>query len=89
MLASGFSWTEGPLWSTSERALYFTDTVAANIYRWSEAGGVALHVSQAGGFDGANVSPSDYARLAEPGSNGMACDVTDPVPPRAAQSLEP
>lgn len=75
VVASGFKWTEGPVWVEDEAALYFTDTIAAIIYRLKD-GVVAPHVLDAGGYDGSNCD--NYADLAEPGSNGMALDTANP-----------
>ena len=76
MLSSGYIWTEGPVWLAAEKALYFTDVPAATIFRWSEADGVTAHVRDAGGWDGSNIE--DIETLAEPGSNGMHIDPSDP-----------
>lgn len=64
----------GPLWVEEDDALYFTDTIAATIYKLpGSAGSVAEpFLLDAGGFDGTNVC--SYDTLAEPGSNGMALD---------------
>lgn len=70
IMASGFRWTEGPCWVESERALFFSDTIDARIYKWSEADGkVAPLFEVSGGYDGENVEA--YDTLFEPGSNGM------------------
>ena len=76
VLSSGYIWTEGPVWLAAEKALYFTDVPAATIFRWSEADGVTAHVRDAGGWDGSNIE--DIETLAEPGSNGMHIDPSDP-----------
>jgi sugar lactone lactonase YvrE len=39
VVAGGFVFTEGPVWFTPERALYFTDIPADTIYKWEEDGG--------------------------------------------------
>lgn len=70
VVASGFRWTEGPVWVQATRSLYFSDTIDARIYRWREAGGVQIVASESGGYDGGNVD--GYDELFEPGSNGMA-----------------
>jgi len=71
LVASGFRWTEGPTWVETQRALLFSDTIDARIYKWTEAdGSVAPLVEVSGGYDGKNVE--DYDKRFEPGSNGMA-----------------
>jgi gluconolactonase len=75
LIASGFAWTEGPVWVPADAALYFSDVPSAKIYRWTEAHGVQLHVTESGGpcEDISNVGD-----LAEPGSNGMTLDPSSP-----------
>ncbi|MBX7233581.1 MAG: SMP-30/gluconolactonase/LRE family protein [Caldilineales bacterium] len=41
-LATGFGFTEGPIWHAGERHLTFSDIPGDAMYRWSEAEGVAL-----------------------------------------------
>jgi gluconolactonase len=69
VLASGFTWTEGPVWVNDEAGGYllFSDIPRNSIYRWSEGRGVSLFMN-----------PSGYTGVAyyglEPGSNGLALD---------------
>ena len=41
-LGTGFQFTEGPVWSSAERCLYFSDIPGDARWRWSEAGGMEL-----------------------------------------------
>ena len=41
-LGDGFRFTEGPIWHPKARHLTFSDIPANRLFRWSEAGGVAL-----------------------------------------------
>ena len=41
-IASGFVFTEGPLWHPRERHLTFSDVRGDAMYRWSESGGTAV-----------------------------------------------
>ena len=43
VLASGFAFTEGPIWHPYERHLTFSDIVGNRQYRWSQAGGLSVH----------------------------------------------
>eukprot|EP00927_Polykrikos_kofoidii_P079123 TRINITY_DN75916_c0_g1_i1.p1 TRINITY_DN75916_c0_g1~~TRINITY_DN75916_c0_g1_i1.p1 ORF type:complete len:407 (-),score=48.45 TRINITY_DN75916_c0_g1_i1:129-1349(-) len=70
VLASGFRWTEGPTWLADQKALLFSDTIDARIYRWQDGRGVAILSTESGGYDGSNVQ--GFSDLFEPGSNGMA-----------------
>ncbi len=40
-VATGFTFTEGPIWNAEEQALYFSDMPGDVRRRWSEADGVA------------------------------------------------
>ena len=51
-VASGFVFTEGPVWSSRDRALTFSDIPADTMYRWSEAGGVVLFRRPSDGANG-------------------------------------
>ena len=69
VLASGFTWTEGPVWVEDDRGghLLFSDIPRNSIFRWSEKGGTELFMSPSG-YTGAT-----YYGL-EPGSNGLTLD---------------
>ena len=49
VLASGFTWTEGPVWVEDDRGghLLFSDIPRNSIFRWSEKGGTELFMSPA------------------------------------------
>src|SRR5688572_17838322 len=36
VLATGYGWTEGPLWVESEQTLLFSDVPANTVYAWRE-----------------------------------------------------
>lgn len=69
VLASGFTWTEGPVWVAEDQGGYllFSDIPRNSIFRWTEGRGVELFMR-----------PSGYTGVAyyglEPGSNGLAID---------------
>jgi gluconolactonase len=65
-LAEGFQFTEGPVWV--DGSLLFSDPNANRIYRWSEAGGLAVYREHSG-YEG-----TDTADYKQPGSNGLAVD---------------
>ena len=71
-LATGFLFTEGPVWvpgsETSPGYLLFSDPNANAIYRWSQDGQVTVFKTKSGyaGFD-----IGDYS---QPGSNGLTLD---------------
>ena len=69
VLASGFTWTEGPVWVEDDRGghLLFSDIPRNSIFRWSEKGGTVLFMSPSGD------TGATYYGL-EPGSNGLTLD---------------
>ena len=67
VLASGFEWAEGPVWSKREKALLFSDVVMNQVMIWREGKGVSVYLKPSG-FTG--ILP--YSK--EPGSNGLTFD---------------
>lgn len=67
VLASGFDWSEGPLWIKDGGYLLFSDVPKNVIYKWDEQHGLSEFLR-----------PSGYTGLGyysdEPGSNGLALD---------------
>ncbi len=47
-LASGFVWSEGPVWDDATESVIFTDFTPEKIYRWSEHGGLSVFREQSG-----------------------------------------
>ena len=66
-LASGFIFTEGPVWHP-DGYLLFSDPNANTIYRWTPDGQVSVHRTKSG-YTGV-----DIAEYGQPGSNGLALD---------------
>jgi gluconolactonase len=72
VLASGFEWSEGPLWvpendNPNGGYLLFSDIPNNAVMRWDEGKGVSLFLKPSG-YTGV----SDYGK--EPGSNGLLLD---------------
>jgi gluconolactonase len=67
-LATGFQFTEGPVWVPSERSLLFSDPNDNTIYRWSEDTGVSIFRVKSG------YAGSDIGDYRQPGSNGLTLD---------------
>lgn len=67
VLASGFRWSEGPVWIREEGCLLFSDIPNNSIFRWKEGEGLSLFMKPSG-YTGV----VDYAP--EPGSNGLTLD---------------
>lgn len=67
VLASGFDWSEGPVWDKEHKRLLFSDVPANTIFQWTEKDGISVYMNPSG-FTG----PDGYGR--EPGSNGLAFD---------------
>ena len=66
-VASGFVFTEGPVWS-GDGSLLFSSPNTNAIYRWHPSGRVTVFRSKSG-YTGA-----DIGRFAQPGSNGLTFD---------------
>jgi gluconolactonase len=48
VLASGFDWSEGPVWRASGRYLLFSDIPRNTIYRWKDGEGLSVFLRPAG-----------------------------------------
>jgi gluconolactonase len=67
VLASGFLWSEGPVWLGGESALLFSDIPQNRVMRWHATEGLSVFLEPAG-FTG----PGAYGK--ERGSNGLTLD---------------
>ncbi len=69
VIASGFDWSEGPVWvpEGTDGYLLFSDIPRNSVMRWDRGRGISLFLKPAG-FTG----QVDYGR--EPGSNGLYLD---------------
>lgn len=70
LLASGFEWSEGPLWiqENGRGYLLFSDIPRNAVMKWEESAGITLFMKPSG-YTGV----TDYGR--EPGSNGLTLDL--------------
>lgn len=66
-LASGFDWSEGPVWIRSGGYLVFSDVPSNTVYRWTPGEGISVHLRPSG-YTGSE------PRGGEPGSNGLTVD---------------
>jgi gluconolactonase len=66
-IATGFEFTEGPIWSP-DGYLLFSDPNANAIYRWTPDGQVSVFRTKSG------YAGLDIARYHQPGSNGLTFD---------------
>jgi gluconolactonase len=67
-IASGFLFTEGPVWVRDGGYLLFSDPNANNIYRWSPDGQVTVYRPKSG------YTGTDIGEYHQPGSNGLTLD---------------
>ena len=67
ILASGFEWSEGPLWLESQNALIFTDVPMNKVWKWTEQDSLSLYLEPSG-YQG------EEKGKGEPGANGLALD---------------
>ena len=67
ILATGFKWSEGPLWVDSLQAVLFSDVPTNKIYKWSSKDSLSIYLEYAGHTGEGN---KDSNR----GSNGLLLD---------------
>jgi gluconolactonase len=67
-VASGFTFTEGPVWVREGNYLLFSDPNNNVIYRWSADEGVSLFRTHSG------YAGTDIGEYGQPGSNGLTLD---------------
>ncbi|HVF97276.1 MAG TPA: SMP-30/gluconolactonase/LRE family protein, partial [Flavisolibacter sp.] len=67
IIATGFDWSEGPLWIEKSKMLLFSDVPRNTIYKWTEKGGAEIYLHPSGYTDTAK-------RGGETGSNGLTVD---------------
>ena len=67
ILATGFKWSEGPLWVDSLQAVLFSDVPTNKIYKWSPQDSLSIYLEYAGHTGEGN---KDSNR----GSNGLLLD---------------
>ena len=68
LLASGFQWSEGPLWLAEMNALIFTDVSANTAYKWTEGDSISKYLKPSGYF-------GEEENKKEAGANGLALDL--------------
>src|SRR3954470_17844499 len=66
-LATGFEWSEGPVWRRNGQYLLFSDVPKNTIYRWDQRGGLTVFLRPSG-----YTGPNPPGR--ELGSNGLTTD---------------
>jgi gluconolactonase len=67
IIATGFDWSEGPLWIGKYNMLIWSDVPQNTIYKWTEAKGKELYLTPSGYTD-------TVKRGGETGSNGLTLD---------------
>jgi gluconolactonase len=67
VLATGFEWSEGPVWVRDGGYLLFSDIPRNSVMKWKEGEGISLFMKPSG-YTGV----TDYGR--EPGCNGLTLD---------------
>lgn len=67
IIATGFKWSEGPLWLEAQKMLLFSDVPRNTVYKWSEKSGTEVYLTPSGYTDTAK-------RGGETGSNGLTLD---------------
>jgi sugar lactone lactonase YvrE len=70
-LASGFEFTEGPVWDNQRNSLVFSDVRARRVYRWSEHHGTELIRDASGGANGNAFDPRGHLVTCEGANRRM------------------
>ena len=65
VLATGYNWSEGPLWLEKQQALIWSDVPENTIYRWKEGYDAQVFLTPSG------YTGQDQTSSGEPGSNGL------------------
>lgn len=68
VLADGFEWSEGPVWSAAGKYLLFSDIPRNRINKWKSGAGISVFMERSG-YTGEPKFTGE-----EPGSNGLAFD---------------
>jgi gluconolactonase len=69
-LATGFEWSEGPVWRVNGRYLLFSDVPRNTIYKWQDSTGLSVFLRPAG-YTGINPPGREL------GTNGLTFDAND------------
>lgn len=64
ILATGFTWSEGPAWHAEQNKLYFSDVPENKMYSWSQNSGLKVEFDPSG-------SDVNIEGFREPGTNGI------------------
>lgn len=67
VIATGFDWSEGPVWVPSEKMLLFSDVPRDTVFKWTEEHGSQVYLTPSGYTD-------TLPRGGEMGSNGLLLD---------------
>jgi gluconolactonase len=67
IIATGFDWSEGPLWLEEQQMLLFSDVPRDTVFQWTDSGGVKPYLTPSG-YTG------EKPRGGEMGSNGLLLD---------------
>lgn len=72
MLWAGFLFTEGPLWSSAEKALLFSDIDANRIYKWSPVNGTKVFRDPSGNSNGLTYDKEGRLIICEHGNRRVS-----------------
>jgi gluconolactonase len=48
VIATGYEWSEGPLWLEGEKKLLFSDVPTNTVYQWTEQNGASVYLNPSG-----------------------------------------
>ena len=70
-IATGFGFTEGPVWSSTDSSLYFSDITGNTIYKWNEIDGAVPFITPSGNSNGIVIKNGNLI-IAQHGSRQIA-----------------
>src|SRR5690348_6652927 len=72
-IATGYQFTEGPVWHSREKMLTFSDVRAGVMHRWTETGGAKVYRDPSGGGNGNTYDRQGRLVTCEHGNRRVSC----------------
>jgi gluconolactonase len=87
-IATGFQFTEGPVWHAREQCLLFSDIIGNRIYRWSPRDGVSVYREPSGMSNGLTFDPEGRLCACEHGNRRVSRTLADGTVVALAERFE-
>jgi gluconolactonase len=76
-IATGFMFTEGPIWNAAKKTLYFSDIPANKMWKWTEANGAELFRDPSGKSNGLTLDKQGRLLACEHGNRRVSRTESD------------